>query len=63
MPRVTPNFTTKGTAGEKGNGLGLHLVKSLVEKNGGQIWVNSEEGKGSEFYFSLPRAVKSTHQK
>jgi signal transduction histidine kinase len=47
-------FTTKGTAGEKGNGLGLNLVKSLVEKNGGRIWVKSEEGKGSEFCFLLP---------
>jgi two-component system sensor histidine kinase/response regulator len=47
-------FTTKGTTGEKGNGLGLHLVKDLVEKNGGKIWVTSEEGKGSEFCFLLP---------
>jgi two-component system, sensor histidine kinase and response regulator len=50
----TQYFTTKGTAGEKGNGLGLHLVKDLVEKNGGKIWVKSEEGKGTEFCFLLP---------
>jgi signal transduction histidine kinase len=46
--------TTTGTAGEKGNGLGLHLVKLLVEKNNGKIGVASEVGKGSEFYFLLP---------
>jgi two-component system sensor histidine kinase/response regulator len=50
----TQHFTTKGTADEKGNGLGLHLVKDLVEKNGGKIWVTSEEEKGSAFCFLLP---------
>jgi signal transduction histidine kinase len=48
------HFTTTGTASEKGNGLGLNLVKGLVEKNGGRIWATSEEGKGSEFCFLLP---------
>jgi signal transduction histidine kinase len=47
-------FTTRGTAGEKGYGLGLQLVKELVEKNGGEIRVASKEGKGSEFSFLLP---------
>lgn len=39
-----------------GTGLGLWITKSLVEKQGGKIWVDSVEGKGSTFHFSLPMA-------
>ncbi len=45
-----PHFTTKST----GSGIGLSLVKQIVENHGGEIWFNSEEGKGSEFTFKLP---------
>lgn len=48
------NNSTKGTGNEKGTGLGLMLCKEYVEKNKGQIWVESEQGKGSCFLFSLP---------
>lgn len=48
------NPTTKGTANEKGTGLGLLLCKDFVERNGGTITVKSKEGEGSTFTFSLP---------
>ena len=38
----------------KGAGIGLLLVKGFLEKNGGEIWVESVEGEGSSFYFTLP---------
>lgn len=51
---ISSNVTTIGTADEKGSGLGLVLCKEFVLKHGGSIWVESEEGKGSDFKFTLP---------
>ncbi len=52
---IDSGYTTKGTANESGNGLGLVLCKELVEKNGGQIWVNSQLGQHTRFTFTLPK--------
>ena len=52
----TPQMSTlsKARKDNKGAGIGLLLVKGFVEKNDGEIWVESKEGIGSTFYFTLP---------
>ncbi len=51
---ISSKTTNEDTANENGSGLGLVLCKEFVKKNDGEIWVESEEGKGSKFKFTLP---------
>ncbi len=54
--RLDVTYTSRGTAGEEGTGLGLVLCQEMIERMRGKIWVESEAGKGTAFYFTIPSA-------
>jgi PAS domain S-box-containing protein len=56
--RIDEYFSTSGTAGENGTGLGLIICKEFIEKNYGKLIVESELGSGTTFSFTLPRSKK-----
>lgn len=53
---LSAKINRKGTEGELSSGLGLIMCKELIEKNGGIIWAESEENKGSTFFFTLNKS-------
>lgn len=55
--------SVKGTWNEKGTGIGLMLCHEYINQNGGRLWVESEEGTGSTFYFSLKKEKVATPEK
>lgn len=57
IPHLFSKFfrvSNKSQQASKGTGLGLYITKSIITKLNGRIWVESEEGKGSKFSFTLP---------
>ena len=58
---IEKSYSTVGTQDEKGTGLGLILCKEFIERHGGELWVESEVGKGSKFYYTIPENLKNEH--
>lgn len=60
--RVFDRFYRTNPQGVKGFGLGLFLVKEIISSHQGKVWLESEYGKGSSFYFSLPLTPAANKQ-
>ena len=56
LPHIFRRFWQANSKDKRGIGLGLSIAEGIVEAHGGRIWVESEQGVGSTFYFTLPLA-------
>lgn len=54
LPKIFDRFWRVPGSRKRGTGLGLSIAKGIVEAHGGTIWAESELGKGSSFFFTLP---------
>jgi signal transduction histidine kinase len=59
LPHMFDRYWRGKTAGYKGTGLGLPISKQIVTSHGGRIWIESQIGVGSTFFFTLPRCFQT----
>jgi len=60
LPHVFDRFWQTPEAKRGGVGLGLPIVKGIIEAHGGRVWVQSVPGQGSTFFFTIPTASAQT---
>src|SRR5207237_4009576 len=61
LPRIFERLWQAEKTGHMGAGLGLPIVKGIVEAHGGHIWVESAAGKGTTVFFTIPAAPGAEH--
>ncbi len=60
VPHIFQQFWTTASSRSGGRGLGLYIARTLVDYHGGRIWVQTARGRGTSFFFTIPRAKPSS---